>query len=70
MKLVYSDGYDLHVPLLDHLHRFDGRKYSRAYAVLRAQFGATTLGQMTHSPFAKLPRPICCLSTPRNISNL
>ncbi len=50
MKIVYSDGYDLHVPLLDHLHRFDGRKYSRAYAVLQERFGADALRHVTHSP--------------------
>lgn len=46
-RLVYSAQYDIHVPGLEFLHPFDGRKFSKAYARAAAGFrgdiGAWTL---------------------------
>jgi len=38
--LVYAPGYDLSLPGFDRLHPFDGRKFSRAWKVVRARLGA------------------------------
>jgi histone deacetylase 11 len=50
-RLVYSSGYDLYLPLplLAHLHPFDGRKFSRAYQILHDRFGRG-LEDLTHAP--------------------
>ena len=37
--LVYAPGYDLALPGFDQLHPFDGRKYSRAWTVIRERLG-------------------------------
>jgi histone deacetylase 11 len=53
MRLIYSSHYDIGPPGLDRLHPFDTRKYSRAWKVLRRQFGST-LKEHT----IKVPRPV------------
>lgn len=37
--LVYAPGYDLSLPGFNWLHPFDGRKFSRAWSILRARLG-------------------------------
>ncbi len=53
--LVYSAEYDLYLPLFEYLHPFDGRKYSRAYSLLRERFGAA-LDEITHAPAGEARR--------------
>ena len=46
-RIVYSPEYDLYLPLLEGAHPFEGRKYSRAYKLLKERFG-TKLDAAVH----------------------
>ena len=37
-RLVYSHHYDFRLPLIERIHPFDGKKYSRAWAHVKEQF--------------------------------
>lgn len=52
MKLIYRPDYDLRYHGLEKLHPFDGRKYSRAYALLQESLGAERIAAMTLAPGA------------------
>ncbi len=41
MQIVYSKHYDIGFFGIERLHPFDSRKYSRAWGLLRREFGAT-----------------------------
>ena len=49
--LVYSPGYDISLFGLDRLHPFDGRKFGRAWALLKDRLGAD-LGRVWARPSA------------------
>lgn len=39
LKIIYSPGYDISCFGIERLHPFDSRKYSRAWALLKQEFG-------------------------------
>jgi len=48
-RFVYSPEYDISFPLIDRLHPFDGRKYSRAWN-LSLQSVGIKLQKLTSTP--------------------
>jgi histone deacetylase 11 len=53
-ELVYSPSYDLALPGLSWVHPFDGRKFSRAWEVLRSRLGDALEGRRL-APDAPVP---------------
>ncbi|HSU52501.1 MAG TPA: histone deacetylase, partial [Candidatus Dormibacteraeota bacterium] len=53
MKLVYSPHYNITFFGIERVHPFDSRKYGRAWAVLKQEFGQ---GLMNHH--VKVERPV------------
>src|SRR5689334_10969416 len=39
MKIIYSPGYNITLFGLERLHPFDSKKYGRAWALLKQEFG-------------------------------
>ena len=52
--VVYAPGYDLYLPGLSWVHPFDGRKFSRAWAVLQRRLGGA-LEELHLTPEAPVP---------------
>ncbi|HEX4230337.1 MAG TPA: histone deacetylase [Bryobacteraceae bacterium] len=68
--LVYSGKYDLYLPLFEHLHPFDGRKFSRAYGLLRERLGPA-IENLTHTPDHDVPASeLLRVHTPSYLSSL
>jgi histone deacetylase 11 len=55
-KVVYHPGYNVTFFGFERLHPFDGRKYGRAYRLLRRQFGRRALARMTLRPRRPISR--------------
>jgi histone deacetylase 11 len=69
-SLVYAPGYDITLLGLERLHPFDGRKFSRAWRLLRERLGAQ-LDALHHEPAAPITHAdLLAVHTPAYLASL